>query len=187
MRKLASFLMVTLDGYYEGEQPWEIDWHNTDDEFNAFAVEQLDASGCLIFGRATYLGMAQYWPTEAAVKDDPEVASRMNAMPKIVVSRTLEVDEPTWSNTRVVRDVDQLRKLKAEPGKDMLVLGSSVLTTSLIEEKLLDELRIIINPVLLGKGNSLSGTAAERIPLHLLNVRRFDNGNVLLTYEPEKS
>ena len=187
MRKLASFLMVTLDGYYEGEQPWAIDWHNVDDEFNEFAVEQLDASDCLIFGRATYLGMAQYWPTQEAVKDDPEVASRMNAMPKIVVSRTLEEPEPAWSNTRLVRDVNQLGKLKAEAGKDMLVLGSSVLTTSLIETKLLDELRIIVNPLLLGKGNSLSGTAAKRIPLHLLDVRKFDNGNVLLTYEPEKS
>lgn len=179
--------MVTLDGYYEGEQPWEIEWHNVDEEFDDFAVKQLDASDSLIFGRATYIGMAQYWPTEEAAKGDPKVASRMNSMPKIVVSRTLEEPVPPWSNTRLVKDVNELRELKAESGKDMLVLGSSVLTTSLIEKELLDELRIIVNPVLLGKGRALSSTAAMRMPLQLLDVRRFDNGNVLLTYEPEKS
>lgn len=187
MRKLASFLMVSLDGYYEGEQPWEIDWHNVDEEFNEFAIRQLDASDCLIFGRATYLGMAQYWPSEEAVKTDPEVASRMNSMPKIVVSRTLEEPEPAWSNTRVLRDARELATLKKESGKDLLVLGSSVLTTSLMEDGLLDELRIMVDPVLLGKGNSLSSSAGRRILLKLLDVRTFHNGNVLLTYEPTKS
>lgn len=179
--------MVTLDGYFEGDEPWQIEWHNVDEEFNEFAIKQLDASDILIFGRATYIGMAQYWPTEEAAKDDQEVASRMNSMPKIVVSRTLDEPAPAWSNTRLVKDVNQLRELKAESGKDMLVLGSSVLTTSLIEGKLLDELRIIVNPLILGKGHALSGTAAKRMPLRLLDVRRFDHGNVLLTYEPEKS
>lgn len=184
MRKLASFLMVTLDGYFEGEKPWDIDWHNVDEEFNEFAIKQLDATDCLIFGRATYVGMAQYWPSEPAIKDDPIVAAKMNSAPKIVVSRTLEEPEPEWSNTRVVRDVQELAKLKRKPGKEMLVLGSSVLTTSLIELGLLDELRIIINPVLIGAGNSLSGTAGRPIPLKLLSSHEFRSGNVLLTYEP---
>ncbi|HEX6348541.1 MAG TPA: dihydrofolate reductase family protein [Candidatus Dormibacteraeota bacterium] len=187
MRKLASFLMVTLDGYYEGDEPWAIEWHNVDEEFEEFAVKQLDASDILIFGRATYIGMAQYWPTEEAAKSDSKVASRMNSMPKIVVSRTLDQPVPAWSNTHLVKDVNQLRELKSESGKDILVLGSSVLTTSLIEQELLDELRIIVNPLLLGKGRALSSNAAQRMPLRLLDVRRFDNGNVLLTYEPEKS
>ena len=178
--------MVTLDGYFEGDEPWQIEWHNVDEEFNEFAIKQLDASDILIFGRATYIGMAQYWPTEEAAKDDQEVASRMNSMPKIDVSRTLDEPAPAWSNTRLVKDVNQLRELKAESGKDMLVLGSSALTTSLIEKKLLDELRIIVNPLLLGRGRALSSTAAERMPLQLLDVRRFDNGNVLLIYEPER-
>ncbi|HKW69436.1 MAG TPA: dihydrofolate reductase family protein [Candidatus Dormibacteraeota bacterium] len=185
MRRLASFLMVTLDGYFEGEQPWEIDWHNVDDEFDEFSVKQLDASDCLIFGRATYIGMSQYWPSEAAVKDNPAVASRMNRMPKIVVSRTLEPDEPKWSNTRVLRDARKLAPLKKEAGKDLLVLGSSVLTTSLMEDGLLDELRIMLDPILLGKGNSLASSAGRRIRLKLLETREFRNGNILLTYEPE--
>src|SRR5438552_10041060 len=103
MRKLASFLMLTLDGYFEGESPWTIDWHNVDDEFNDFAIKQLDESDRLVFGRATYLGMAQYWPSAEALKNDPEVAARMNSAPKIVVSRTLEEPEPPWANTRLIR------------------------------------------------------------------------------------
>ena len=187
MRKLASFLMTSLDGYYDGAQPWEIDWHNVDDEFNDFAIKQLDASDCLVFGRATYLGMAQYWPSEEAVRTDPEVASRMNGMAKIVVSRTVEEPEPAWSNTRLFRDARELAPLKNESGKDLLVLGSSVLTTSLMEEGLLDELRIIVNPVLLGAGKSLSGTAGSRIPLRLIGTHEFRSGNVLLTYRPEEA
>lgn len=187
MRKLVSFLMTTLDGYFEGEEPWAIDWHMVDEEFNEFAIEQLDASDCLVFGRATYLGMAQYWPSEEAVKTDPEVASRMNSLPKIVVSRTLEEPEPAWSNTRLLRDTKELAPLKKDSGNQLLVLGSSVLTTSLMEDGLLDELRIIVNPLILGAGNSLSSGARRRIPLKLLDTRTFHNGNVLLTYEPEKS
>ena len=184
MRKLSSFLMVTLDGYFEGEKPWDIDWHKVDEEFNDFAIEQLDATDCLVFGRATYVGMAQYWPSEQAIKDDPIVAAKMNSSPKIVVSHALETPEPAWSNTRLVRDVEDLATLKKEKGKEMLVLGSSVLTTNLMELGLLDELRIIINPVLIGAGNSLASSAERRIPLKLLSTREFRSGNVLLTYKP---
>ena len=184
MRKLASFLMLTLDGYFEGESPWAIDWHNVDDEFNDFAIKQLDESDCLVFGRATYLGMAQYWPSAEALKNDPQVAARMNSAPKIVVSRTLEEPQPPWANTRLIRDPRELETLKEAEGKDLLVLGSSVLTTSLMEMNLLDELRVIVNPVLIGAGNSLSSSAGRRISLKLLSTREFRSGNVLLTYEP---
>lgn len=182
MRKIASFVMVTLNGFHEGPNPWEIDWHNTDDEFNDFALQQLDEFGTLVFGRATYLGMAQYWPSAEALESDPVIAGKMNGTPKIVVSRTLGQAE--WPNTTVIRDPRQLARLKQEPGKDLLVLGSSVLTTSLMEMEILDELRVMVNPVLIGAGNSLSSTAQRRIPLRLLSIRQFRNGNVLLTYEP---
>src|SRR5919109_3110994 len=136
---IASFIMTSLDGFFEGDKPWDIDWHHTDEEFNAFAVEQLDEFDTLVFGRATYEGMAQYWPSEGAIQDDAEVASRMNDRPKLVVSRTLEVPTPSWSNTRLVKDVHEL----PSEGR-LLVLGSAVLTTSLLEDGLLDELRVIV-------------------------------------------
>jgi dihydrofolate reductase len=185
MRKIKGFLLTSLDGYFEGQNPWEIDWHNVDDEFNELAIQQLDASDYLVFGRTTYQGMAQYWPSEEAVKDDPKVASRMNGSPKIVVSRTLEDADVTWANTRLIRDPQELGELKGETGKDLLVLGSSVLTTTLMELGLLDELGIMVNPVILGAGNSLSSSARRRIALKLLRTREFGNGNVLLTYEPQ--
>jgi dihydrofolate reductase len=185
MRKIKAFLMTTVDGYYEGESAWAIDFHNVDAEFNEFAVQQLDAAEHLVFGRVTFQGMADYWPSEEAVKTDPEVASRMNSAAKIVVSRTLEESDVTWANSRLMRDPEDLAALRNEKtGKDLLVLGSSVLTTALMEAGLLDELRIMINPVLLGSGNSLSSSARGRIALKLLRTREFGNGNVLLTYEP---
>jgi dihydrofolate reductase len=176
---IASFIMVSLDGFFEGDKPWDIDWHRTDEEFNDFASQQLDEFDTLVFGRATYEGMAQYWPSEGAVKDDPEVARRMNDSPKIVVSRTLDRPEPAWSNTTLVKDAAELRA-----DRKLLVLGSSVLTVSLLEAGLLDELRIIVNPVLIGSGRSLASSAKSPIPLRLLSRREFGNGNVLLTYAP---
>jgi dihydrofolate reductase len=109
----------------------------------------------------------------------------MNGSPKIVVSRTLEDADVTWANTRLIRDPQELGVLKGETGKDLLVLGSSVLTTTLMELGLLDELGIMVNPVILGAGNSLSSSARRRIALKLLRTREFGNGNVLLTYEPQ--
>ena len=185
MRKIKAFMLTSLDGYFEGVKPWEIDWHNVDAEFNELAIQQLDASDCLIFGRATYQGMAQYWPSAEAVTNDPLVASRMNNTPKIVVSRTLREPQPDWANTRLIKDANELGALKQQAGKDMLVFGSSVLTTSLLGLGLLDELGVMINPILLGAGNSLASSATHRIPLKLLRTRQFGNGNVLLTYQPE--
>jgi len=176
---IASFIMVTLDGFFDGDQPWDLSWHRTDEEFNSFASEQLDEFDALVFGRATYEGMAQYWPTEDAVKTDPEVAGRMNDSPKIVVSRTLNKPEPAWSNTTLVKDAAELRSQK-----NLLVLGSAVLTTSLLEAGLLDQLRIMVNPVLIGSGRSLASSAKGPIALRLHARREFGNGNVLLTYAP---
>lgn len=187
MRTLASFLMVSLDGYFEGPDPEDFGWQIVDDEFNQFAVRQLDSSDCLVFGRVTYQGMASYWPTPGAIESDPEVGSRMNHTLKIVVSRSLDRLEPEWNNTRLItKDVHhELSSLKQQPGKDLLVLGSSVLTASLIDMGLLDELRIIVNPVVLGEGRSVLGTAQHRPKLKLLENRTFRSGNVLLTYEPQ--
>jgi dihydrofolate reductase len=176
---IASFIMVTLDGFFEGDKPWAIDWHRTDEEFNDFAAKQLDDFDTLVFGRATYEGMAQYWPSEEAVTSDPEVAGRMNEAQKIVVSRTLRKPDPAWSNTMVVKEAAELRSQK-----NLLVLGSAVLTTSLLEEGLLDELRIMVNPVLIGSGRSVASSATGPIALTLRDRREFRNGNVLLTYAP---
>jgi dihydrofolate reductase len=183
MRKIISFLVATVDGYYEGPNQ-EFDWPVVDEEFNEFGLQQLEEVDMLLFGRVTYQGMAAYWPTPAAQQDDPRVAAKMNGLPKLVVSRTLEQAE--WANTQVINgDVaEELTRLKQQPGKDIAIFGSSDLTVSLLQLGLVDELRIMVNPVVLGDGKSLFRTAPERIGLKLLSARPFRSGNVLLSYQP---
>jgi dihydrofolate reductase len=183
MRKIFAFILTTLDGYYEGPNE-EFDFWVVDEEFDGFAVEQLDEVDTLLFGRVTYEGMAAYWPTPAGERDDPRVAARMNGLSKIVVSRTL--DKADWANTRLIKDdvTEELTKLKQQPGKDIAILGSSDLTVSLLLMGLVDEVRIMVNPVVLGAGKSVFRTAGERISLRLLKSRPFNSGNVLLYYQP---
>jgi dihydrofolate reductase len=183
MRKIFSFMMATVDGYYEGPNQ-EFDFWVVDDEFNEFSVEQLDEVDVLVFGRVTYEGMAAYWPTPAAKEDDPRVAARMNSLPKIVVSRTL--DKAEWANTRLVNAPEELEALKRQPGKDIAILGSSDLTASLLQIGLVDELRIMVSPVLLGAGKSVFRTASDRTGLTLKKSRTFNSGSVLLYYEPAR-
>ena len=184
MSKITEFMMVSVDGYFEGPTPWSIEWHQVDEEFEQFANQQLDEYDYLVFGRTTYEGMAQYWPSDEALRTDPGTAQKMNDAPKIVVSRTLDAGQATWSSTRVVRDVQELSRIKREEDKGMLVLGSSVLTASLLEAGLLDELRMMVVPVALGEGSSFLRHPGHTHPLRLLDLRRFRNGNVLLTYAP---
>ena len=185
MRKVILFNMVTLDGFFEGPNG-EIDWHNADEEFNEFAVDQVKSADGLIFGRVTYELMASYWPTPAAQADDPMVAEKMNTMPKIVFSRTL--DKVEWNNTRLVKGdaVKEISQLKQEPGKDLLIFGSADLASTLTNLGLIDEYRIMVNPVVLGKGKPLFKDVKEKLNLRLLKTKTFGNGNVLLYYEPIK-
>ena len=184
MPKLFAFNMMTLDGFFEGPEPWSIDWHHTDQEFNDFAVEQLHTIGTLVFGRATYQGMASYWPSPAALESDPIVAGAMNNLPKIVVSTTLAAAD--WSNTRIIRHnvADEIARLKQQPGKDLALFGSARLLSTLMKLNLIDEHRVMVNPVVLGRGTPLFQGIADRLDLKLVGVRPFTSGNVLLTYAP---
>ena len=183
MSRVVFFMLVSANGFYE-RGPWQIDWHNVDAEFNDFAIAQLDSAAALLFGRKTYEGMADYWPTEAAIASDPEVAGRMNAMSKVVFSRTLE--SAAWSNTRLVRGeaADEVAKLRERPGKDLILMASSDLASGLAERGLIDEYRILVNPVALPTGKPvLSGVHAD-VPLALRSIRTFASGNVLMVYGP---
>jgi len=183
MRKVIFFMLTSVDGFFEGAGH-NIDWHNVDEEFNEFANEQLSSTDMLLFGRVTYELMASYWPTEQAKADDPEVAGAMNALPKVVVSTTL--DKADWENTRLIKDnvAEEVGKLKQQAGKDMIVMGSSDLAVSLAEMGLVDEFRIMVNPVVLGAGKPVFSGIQGRMNLKLLKARTFGNGNVLLYYAP---
>jgi dihydrofolate reductase len=183
MRRLISFMVVTLDGFYEGPNG-EFDWPNVDDEFDEFAISQMNDIDTLLFGRVTYQGMASYWPTPAALEGDPLVAGLMNSISKVVFSSTLT--EAGWSNTTLVSDDagDAVAALKQEPGKYLALFGSPSLTVSLLERGLVDELRVMVNPILLGAGKTLFTGLKERLPLTLTRTTTFGSGNVMLHYRP---
>jgi dihydrofolate reductase len=184
MRRLLFFMLVTANGYFERGR-WEIDWHHTDEEFNDFSLEQLDEAGTLVFGRVTYTGMAEFWPTPQAIEGEPATAQRMNALPKVVVSRTLQ--RADWKNTRIVRSIDDVAALKREDGKDALVLASSELAVSLSERGLIDEYRLLVNPIAIPDGKPVFMGLRRDLPLALVGSRVFKNGNVLLRYEPRRA
>lgn len=183
MRKVIFFMLTTLDGFYEGPNG-EIDWHSVDEEFNQFAIDQLNSVDVLLFGRVTYALMASYWPTPAATTNDPIVADKMNHLPKIVFSKTLSAVD--WENTRLVKEnaAEEILKLKRQPGKDLIIFGSSDLAVTLIRQGLIDEYRIMLNPVVLGDGKPLFKGIKDKLNLQLVKIKTFGSGNVLLCYQP---
>ena len=171
--------MVTLNGYFAGPHN-EIDWHVVDEEFNHYAADMLGHTDLLMFGRTTYDLMAGYWPTKAARSDDPIVAGKMNSTPKIAFSTTLK--EPTWANTEVVSAISP-ESIKNQAGQDILLLGSGTIVQTLTNFELIDEYRLMVNPVTLSAGKVLFANVG-RLRLHLLKTRQFQSGNVLLCYTP---
>ena len=184
MRNLILFNMMTLDGFFAASNH-ALDWHIVDEEFHAFAAQQLDAVSTILFGRLTYQLMAAYWPTEAAIKRDPIIAGQMNQTAKIVFSRTLASAE--WSNTRLVKEnvAEEVARLKQQPGKDIIIFGSANLAATLTQHGLIDEYRIMVSPIVLGSGLPLFRGARTRLPMKLLSTRVFASGNVLLAYQPQ--
>ena len=182
MRRLTAFEQVSLDGFFvdaKGDMSWA---HKQDPEWNEFAAGNAKGGGTLLFGRVTYEMMASFWPTEAARQRMPEVAEGMNTLPKVVFSRTLS--ETPWKNTRLVKGdmVAEVRKMKSEPGPGMVILGSGSIVSQLTEAALIDELQIVVNPIVLGRGRTLFETVKKSVPLKRVDTRAFGNGNVVLTY-----
>jgi dihydrofolate reductase len=186
MRKLISFMVTTLDGYHAGPEG-EFDWPNVDDEFHAFSNRQLNDIDTLLFGRVTYEGMAQFWPSAEAKEALPVTAERMNGVRKLVFSSTLTEAGVTWENSELVTTdpVARIRELKQRPGEgDIALFGSSRFTASLLEAGVVDEVGVMVNPILLGSGVPLFTGLTGRVALRLARSLTFRNGNVLLTYTP---
>src|SRR5437879_2097801 len=154
MRKIIVSEMITVDGFFAGPHG-EIDWHNVDAEFNEYALRLLDSVDTFLFGRVTYELMASYWPTPLGLKDDPEIAEKMNSLAKVVFSKTLEKVE--WQNSRLVKNdlATEVAELKQQPGKDIAIFGSGTIVSELAKLNLIDEYRLTVNPVILGAGKSL--------------------------------
>ena len=175
--------LVTLDGFFEGPKSWELDWHDSvwGDELEKYSIEQSKSTGMLLFGRVTYEGMASYWPSQKG-----EIADFMNTIPKIVFSKTMKKAE--WNNTTLVKGnaLEEVAKLKRQPGKNIFVFGSANLSSTLLEHDLFDEIDLALAPVILGRGNPLFKASPDRLKMKLLEARPLKSGGVILRYEPER-
>jgi dihydrofolate reductase len=180
MSRLILWNLVTLDGFFEGEKSWDLDWHNLvwGEELEELSLTQLQSARMLLFGRVTYEGMAQYWATA-----EGKVAQLMNSLPKLVFSRTLT--HADWHNTRLVKSdaVQEVAALKTRPGEDMFVFGSAVLASFLMPSGLIDEYRLCLVPAVLGKGNPLFKPTPQPVAMRLLEARALKSGGVILRYE----
>lgn len=179
MRKLIVWNLMTLDGYFEGPAPWSLDFHTTvwGDELEAFSLEQGAVVGTLLFGRATYQGMAAHWTSA-----EGPIADFMNGVEKVVASRSLAAAE--WNNSRLLEGAlpEAVAALKRQPGKDIYVFGSAGLTDDLLRHALVDEYRICLAPVVLGAGHPLFKPSDRRIDMTLLETRPLKTGGVILRY-----
>ena len=187
MRKLSVFNSVSLDGYFtdaKGDMSWA---HRNDPEWNEFASGNASTGGAaFLFGRVTYDMMRSYWPTPTAKQSNPVIAEAMNKAEKFVFSRTL--DKPTWENTRVAKGdiVEEVRKLKNEPGPDLLILGSGTIVSQLTAAHLIDQYQLVVVPIVLGSGRTLFEDVREKVTLALTKSRSFKNGNIVSWYMPSK-
>jgi dihydrofolate reductase len=182
MRRVITSNMVSLDGYLAGPGG-DLSWHALNDEFFDYAVDMLNSADLLLFGRLTYELMAAYWPTET---DDPVIAGKMNGLDKIVFSKTLKSAD--WENTTLLKgDIEKnIKELKEQPGKDIVILGSGTIVSALTQAGLIDEHRLIIVPVILGAGTFQYTGKIERKQFTLTDVKKYNTGVVTLYYQPVK-
>jgi dihydrofolate reductase len=179
MRKLIMWNIITLDGYFEGNQNWDLSFHNLvwGQELEKLSIEQLNAADYLVFGRVTYEGMAAHWQ-----KEKGEIADLMNKIPKLVFSKTLKSVD--WNNTTIINESAsaEIAKLKAQGGRDMYVFGSANLSETFINDNLFDEYRIGIAPVILGSGRPLFRQGISSENLSLVSTQQLLTGGVVLKY-----
>ena len=180
MRKIFLFMNMSLDGYFE-DQGHDISGFKTD--YEAFSSQESQEVDTLLLGHRTY-EMMKFWSTPQAAEAAPEVAKFMNEKLKIVASHA--PFEPGWNNVRVISGdvVGAVKKLKAQPGKNMIMFGSNTLCVSLMQAGLIDEFQIVVNPVVFGGGTSLFNGLPMKAELALTESRRFKSGAILLTYQP---
>lgn len=181
MATLSAFIFTSLDGYTHNPEG-DISWHVHGKEENEYASQSLAANNILLFGRKTYELMVSYWPTPMAMEHDPEVAVLMNAAQKIVCSNTIKSSD--WQNTQVIGGdiISTLKSLKQTSARNITILGSNNLVTQLAEEGLIDELRLMIDPVAIGDGVSLFTNLSHPLSFSLEHVRAMKSGVVLLSY-----
>ncbi len=180
MRKIVAGLFISLDGVTESPDKWQFD--HFDEDMLASMSAHIAAEDTVLLGRVTYQEWAPYWPTST---DEP-YASHINNTPKYVVSTTLNKVE--WKNSTLINKnlAEEITKLKQQPGKNIGVAGSPTLVRSLLQNDLLDELTLMIHPVVVGSGKRLFKDGDDLKRLNLVNSKTTRTGVAFLTYQPRK-
>jgi dihydrofolate reductase len=181
VRKITAGLFVSLDGVTESPEKWQLPYFN--DEMGEAVGAAMAATDAMLLGRVTYQEFASYWPGVSS--EDQPFADHMNNTPKYVVSRILE--EPLeWSNSTLIKGnvAEVITRLKRQPGKDIGITGSVTLVQSLLQEDLLDELGLMVHPVVVGSGKRLFEEGGDPKGLKLVDSKTFSTGVVYLTYQP---
>jgi dihydrofolate reductase len=193
MRKIVAALQISVDGFIEGTAG-ELDWAMTEDEETWREMDEtLESIDTFILGRAMYPEYEQYWLAilanpagilpfsgKGASENEIAYARRADKIPHLILSKTL--DKVEWKTARIVRDVEEIRELKQQPGKDMLVLGGATVVSSLMNLDLIDELRLMVNPIVLGGGKALFKDVKEQQKLKFVRAKPLGSGKVSLTY-----
>jgi dihydrofolate reductase len=184
MGKLFVSNLVSLDGYFADNQGG-LGWFVLDDTFFHYVWEMLPQVGTIVFGRLTYELMAAFWPTESAKQTQPTTSAYMNGLPKVIFSRSLRSVD--WENSRLATAPigEEIKKLKEQSGeKDIVILGSGTIVTELTRQRLIDEYRLIVCPVIIGKGRPLFEGFEGRLPLRLIKTTRLGADQLILYYQP---
>jgi dihydrofolate reductase len=183
MRKVVAGLFISLDGVTESPEQWQFDLF--DGDMMAAMAAHTASEDTILLGRVTYQDWVNYWPTS----DDLSYGSHINSTPKYVVSTTLkEVGWGSWQNITLIRDnlAGEISRLKQQPGKNIGVAGSPTLVRSLLQADLLDELTLMIHPVIVGRGKRFLKEGGDLKRLKLVNSKISGTGVALLTYQPAK-
>jgi dihydrofolate reductase len=183
VRRVVALELVSVDGVMEKPEEWAFAYSN--DEMEEANAAGMAASDALLLGRVTYEGLAAFWPHQPT---GTPMVDYINSVRKYVVSGTLE--EPLeWNNSVLIKSdefVEGISELKRQPGKDITIIGSGALVRSLLEEGLLDELSLMVHPLVLGSGKRLFEDGGDRRPLELVDSKAFGTGVHLLSYRPAR-
>ena len=177
MGSIKSALFISLDGVIESPETWHFDYWN--DEMGDVVGALMEGNDAMLLGRTTYVGFAAYWPT--ADPEDP-TTKQMNASQKYVVSNTLT--EPTWENSTIIAGDVKTELTRLKQDKQLGTTGSAVLVQWLVEQELVDELHLLVHPVVVGQGQKLFADGTK-VPLSLVSATPFKTGVVHLVYGPE--
>src|SRR6266487_4017845 len=184
VRKVIADEYVTLDGVMEAPEKWQFPYFS--DDFGEFNKAQILSFGASLPGRVTYEIFASYWPLQT--NNEIGLADKINSAPKFVLSSSLQKAE--WNNSTLIKDgknlSEEINKLKQQPGGDIGIIGSATLVQSLMQADLIDEVQLLVHPIVVGSGKRLFKDGTDLTALKLIETKTFDSGVIFLRYQPDR-